>query len=126
MKLSSTAMSEVATAAKPSRRLAKTLRRLTVALTISVAVALLLTTHWGGDWVVLFLRTILIGLSATTAFALFEVWPRKLPRWFQRWALQVIAVGVFMPMTTFLIYILSTGRGAPPFWEDADRLRGWM
>ena len=67
----------------------------------------------------------LIGLSATTAFAFFEVWPRSLPPWLQRWALQVVAVGVFMPVTTVLIYVLSNPQGAPPFWESPARLSGW-
>ena len=60
------------------------------------------------------------------AFTLFEVWPRQLPRWFQRWALQVAAVGVFMPITTFLIYVLFTPRDAPPFWQESERVTGWL
>jgi signal transduction histidine kinase len=82
--------------------------------------------HWSSPPASLLLRTIIVGLSATTAFALFEVWPRRLPRWFQRWVLQVVAVGVFMPVTTLLIYVLSTPEGAPPFWENRDRMDGWM
>jgi LytS/YehU family sensor histidine kinase len=39
--------------------------------------------------------------------------------------LQVVAVGVFMPVTSTLIYFLSTDRGAPPFWQVADRWAGW-
>src|SRR6185312_2315655 len=73
----------------------------------------------------LFLRTGVVGLSATAAFALFEVWPRRLPSWLQRWALQVVAVGVCMPVTTVLIYVLSTPQGAPPFWETPSRMDGW-
>jgi LytS/YehU family sensor histidine kinase len=38
----------------------------------------------------------------------------------------VIAVGVFMPATTLLIYILATPAGAPPFWENPDRMSGWL
>ena len=102
------------------------MRRIAVAVTISIVVGLLLRTHSKIALSVLLLRTIIIGLSATTAFALFEVWPRRLPRWFQRWALQVIAVGVLMPVTTLLIYVLSTPRGAPPFWEESDRVTGWL
>src|SRR4029077_8649352 len=41
------------------------------------------------------------------------------------WALQVIAVGVFMPVTTLLIYLLSTPQGAPPFWMEQNRMDGW-
>ncbi|HYO14076.1 MAG TPA: histidine kinase [Thermoanaerobaculia bacterium] len=119
-------MSEAATAARPTGILAKTARRVAVALTISVGVGLLLLTHWKSSPSSLLLRTIILGLSATAAFALFEAWPRRLPRWLQRWALQVIAVGVFMPVTTLLIYALSTPGGAPPFWEDPARMSGWV
>ena len=118
------AMSELATAARPAGLIAKTARRVGVALTISIAVALLMMHNgWRGGP---FLRTIIVGLSATTAFALFERFPATLPPWIQRWALQVVAVGVFMPLTTLLIYILSTSRGAPPFWKVPERMNGWM
>jgi len=30
-----------------------------------------------------------------------------------------------MPAATFVIYILSTKAGAPPFWEDSDRFQGF-
>jgi len=105
---------------------AKTARRLAVALTISIAVGLLLMRSWTTPLSSLFLRTTILALSATAAFALFEVWPRTLPTWLQRWVLQVVAVGVFMPVTTLLIYIVSTPRGAPPFWMDRERMDGWM
>jgi Histidine kinase len=118
-------MSELTTVARPAGIIAKTSRRVAVALTISIGVGLLMMHGWRSSPSSLFLRTTIIGLSATTAFALFEVWPRRLPRWLQRWALQVVAVGVFMPVTTLLIYILSTRRGAPPFWEDSSRMDGW-
>jgi hypothetical protein len=108
------------------RIVVNTTRRAAVALTISVAVGLLmLTTSWSGPASALFLRTTILGLSATTAFALFEVWPRNLPRRLQRWMLQVTAVGVFMPVTTVLVYLLSTPAGAQPFWEDPARMNGW-
>ena len=119
-------MSELATATRPAGIIAKTVRRLAVALTISLGVGFLLANHWTTGALSVFLRTIIVGLSATAAFALFEVWPRRLPDWFQRWVLQVVAVGVFMPVTTLLIYILSTPRGAPPFWKVPGRMDGWM
>jgi hypothetical protein len=118
-------MSERATAAKPVGMIAKMSRRVSVALSMSIGVGLLIMHGWIGSPSSLFFRTIIIGLSATTAFALFEVRPRRLPRWLQRRALQVVAVGLFMPVTTLLIYILSTPRGAPPFWENSSRLDGW-
>jgi signal transduction histidine kinase len=121
-----TAMSEPATDPRPRGFLVKTLRRVAVALSISTAVWLLLSTHWTSSLSGLFVRTSLLALSATAAFALFEAWPRRLPRWLQRWVLQVFAVGVFMPATTLLLYILNTPEGAPPFWAIDDRRTGWM
>jgi signal transduction histidine kinase len=106
--------------------LAKTSRRLAVALTSAVSETHLLMGHWKSRTPSLLLRTAIFALSATIAFALFEVWPPRLPRWFQRWVLQVVAVGVFMPVTTLLIYILSTPHGAPPFWQVRSRMDGWM
>ena len=105
--------------------IAKTARRLAVALTLSIGVGVLMMHGWVSSLSSLFLRTIVLGVSATAAFALFEVWPRRLPPWLQRWALQVVAVGLFMPVTTVLIYVLSTPQGAPPFWENEARMDGW-
>src|SRR5262245_28523785 len=118
-------MSDAETPARPVALMAKTSRRVAVAVTIAIGVGLLLRHGWQGSPVGLFLRTSVLGLSTTTAVALFEVWPRRLPSWLQRWALQVVAVGVFMPVTTVLIYVLSTPHGAPPFWEIPSRMDGW-
>jgi LytS/YehU family sensor histidine kinase len=113
-------------AAQPAGFLVKTARRAGVALAISVCFALVMLGHWKSTAFILFYRSIIIGLSATAAFSIFEVWPRTLPRWLQRWVLQVVAVGVFMPVTTLLIYILSTPAGALPFWEEPGRVDGWL
>jgi hypothetical protein len=118
-------MSELATAARPAAIIAKTARRVAVALTMSMGVGLLMMNVWRGSPSSLFFRTIILGLSATAAFGLFEAWPRSLPQWLQRWALQVVAVGALMPVTTLLIYVLSTPHGAPPFWKDPERMNGW-
>lgn len=118
-------MSDIA-AAGPAGIIVTTSRRLAVALAISVAVGLLLMTHWQSPPSTVMVRTILLGLAATAAFALFEVWPRTLPRWMQRWVLQVVAVGVCMPVTTFMTYAVSTPEGAPPFWKVSGRLTGWL
>ena len=119
-------MSEVATAEEPAGSVANTSRRVVVALAISNAAGLLLLHGWNSRLSSLFLRTTILGLVAASAFALFEVWPRTLPRWLQRWALQVVSVGVSMPITTFLIYVVSTHEGAPPFWETPARLDGFV
>jgi signal transduction histidine kinase len=97
-----------------------------VAVAISTGGGLLLLHGWISHPSSLFLRTTLLGLAATSAFVLFEAWPQTLPRWFRRWALQVVAVGVSMPVTTLLIYFLSTPEGAPPFWDTPARLDGFV
>ena len=108
------------------RIVVKTTRRVAVALTMSIGVGFLMLHGWNSPPASLFLRTIILGLSATAAFTLFEVWPSSLPRWLQRWVLQVAAVGVCVPVTTLLIYVLSTPEGAVPFWENPARMDGWV
>ena len=98
-----------------------TTRRVAVGLTTSIAVALLMMTTWGGSRPALLLRAIVLGLAGTAVFSLVEAWPRRRPRWIERWALQVVAVGVAMPITTLLMYLLSTPQDAAPFWESPAR-----
>src|SRR5687767_15921244 len=100
----------------------KTTRRVAVAVTIAIGVALLLLILWKGPTSVLFLRAIVLALSATTVFSLFEVWPQRLPRGFERWILQVVAVGAAMPVTVFVMHRRAISPGAPPFFEDHN----WM
>jgi hypothetical protein len=111
---------------RPLSLLVKTTRRVTVGLTMAIGVGLLMSITWAGSRSSLFVRTMILGLSATAVFTLFEVWPRYLPRWLQRWVLQVVAVGMFIPVTTSLIYVLGTPHGAVPFWENPGRMSGWM
>ena len=111
---------------RPGFFVAKGWRRLSVALGISLAVALLLRSQWTSGLSPLLFRTVTLGLIAVLVFGLFEQWPKRLPQWLARWVLQVVGVGVAMPLTTVTIYILSTRAGAPPFWLDRDRAEGFM
>src|SRR6187397_2784036 len=99
--------------------------RVAVALAIAIVVGFAMMWSWGGSRSSLFLRTIIIGLSGATAFSLFEIWPRRLPRWLERWVMQVVAVGLTMPLATVSIYLLSTPQGAKPFWQEPSRWSGW-
>ena len=101
-------------------------RRLLVALALALAIALLLVSQWTNGFAPLLFRTVTLALAGVLVFSLFERFPRTLPRWLARWALQVVGVGVAMPLTTLAIYILSTKPGAPPFWMDKDRADGFM
>ena len=75
-------------------RIAKTVRRVAFALTTAIVVGLLLIVLWKGPLFLLFASTITLGLSATMVFSVLEGWPQRLPRWIQRWVLQVVAGGV--------------------------------
>src|SRR5688572_15640802 len=115
-------MSERATTAKPVGIVVKATRRVAIAVTIAIGVALLLLILWKGSTSALFLRAIVLALSATAVFSLFEVWPRRLPRGVERWILQVVAVGAAMPVTVFVMHRRATSPGALPFFEDHN----WM
>lgn len=100
-------------------------RRVALTLCLSIVLALPLALGWTSGALSLLERTIAIGFGAMLAFALFEQWPRRLPRWIARWVLQVLAVALSVPLVDFAIYVLSTPAGAPPFWQDSDRLTGF-
>ena len=111
---------------RPELALTRGWRRLCVALGLSLAITMLLRSQWTpGPWPLL-IRSVTLGLIALLVFGLFEQWPERLPRWLARWVLQVVGVGVAMPLTTLTIYILSTGAGERPFWLVKDRMNGWM
>ena len=101
-------------------------RRLLFTLCISLAFGLVLSLAWKSGIFSILDRTAALGLVAMLVFGLFEQWPKRMPTWFARWVLQVLSVAVAMPLATYLIYMLSTKNGAPPFWHDADRLEGFV
>lgn len=101
-------------------------RRLRVALGVSVAMGLPIGVGWESGLLSLLMRTCALGLLAVLAFGLFERWPARLPRRVARWALQVAAVALAMPVGTLAIYLLSTPAGAPPFWQDPSRGMGFV
>ena len=104
----------------------KTWRRLLVGLALSIALGLLLGIHWESGTSSALARTIAMGLTAILVFGIFEKWPKRLPRWLARWVLQVVAVGASMPAIMYVIYVLATEAGAPPFWKDQLRLQGFL
>lgn len=125
--MSETALVNPSAASKP-RGLALLLhpRRLRFGLIASLALALLLSLGWQSPVYTLFWRAGVVVGSAMLAFGLAEQWPARLPTWLARWALQVLAVALIIPVSTFLIYVLSTEAGAPPFWFDGARLGGYL
>ncbi|MEO8779515.1 MAG: histidine kinase [Rhodanobacter sp.] len=100
-------------------------RRVRATLFTSIVFGLLLSLSWdSGLWSVLF-DTVTIGLFAMLVFGLFEQWPKCMPTWFARWVLQVWGVALAIPLSTLTIYLLRSHAGAPPFWQDPDRLAGF-
>jgi sensor histidine kinase YesM len=97
----------------------------TVAILCSLIILLFSFGWTAGLWTLVF-RIFGVGTVLLLAFGLCEQWPRRLPKWLARWALQVIAVGVMVPISMFIAYVWSTAPGAPMFWHVPSRLEGFM
>lgn len=89
------------------------------------AVALLFGIDWRTSLFGLWARVIGIGLILLLVFGTLERWPRRLPRGVARWAVQVVGVGLAVPVCTVAVYLWSTPVGQPPFWEVETRLNGF-
>lgn len=100
-------------------------RRLRIPLALSVAMGLLLGIGWDSGLLSVMIRTVTLAMVGVIVFTMFERWPKRLPRVIARWVLQVLAVGAAMPIATFVIYVFSTEKNAPPFWSVSDRLEGF-
>ena len=102
-------------------------RRVVIALVLGALVGLVLSpTFVGGTppWQVM-AREMTVALAALIAFGIFEQWPRKLPAWIARWALQVCAVAVVIPPTALVIYLVITSGESVPFWKSQLRMNGF-
>jgi len=80
---------------------------------------------WEVPYLTLLMRMLIVGFVLLLTFGCFERWPRRLPKWFARWAFQVIAVALVMPFAAFLAYSLTTIGLHPAWWHDKDRLSGF-
>lgn len=69
-------------------------------------------------------RALLVGMTVMLAFGVFEQWPRRLPRWLARSALQLIGVAVTVPFAVLLAYWITSG-GDPQFATDEKRVMGY-
>ena len=99
--------------------------RLCFTLGFALGMGLLIGSGWDDGIRAAVVRTTALGLVAMLAFGVFEQWPRRLPHWIARWVLQVAAVAFAMPAATFVIWVVSTEPGAPPFWKETLRLEGF-
>lgn len=115
---------------KPGATLLGELRRIYAWARLRVVLAIcgiwiaLFSLSWETAYWILICRLLFLGFCGLTAFGVFEVWPRRLPQWFARWALQVIAVAVVVPIAVLLGYHFTTLGLDPPWWRDSKRLEG--
>jgi hypothetical protein len=98
-------------------------RRVVVALVASAVVGLLLSPMFTISTIRVITREMFVGLAALLAFGIFERWPRRLPTWIARWALQVLAVAIAVVVSVLSLYLVITPQ--PPFWKDEARLSGF-
>lgn len=98
--------------------------RLKVAGGVALVWSIPFTLTWETHHWILYARFALMVLFTLTAFGVFEVWPRRLPTWFARWALQVIAVAVAIPVAVLIGYTVTTIGLDPPWWKDGKRMSG--
>jgi len=99
--------------------------RLRVVLLASAVAAVIAQLTWEGSNAVLLLRLVAGGCCALLVFGLFERWPRRLPSWLARWALQVAAVAFQYPFAMALIYWLTTFGDPGPWYQDKTRMGGY-
>ena len=101
-------------------------RRVLTVTIICALFVLLFSFGWRPELWRLFARVYGVGFALFLVFGLLEQWPRRLPSWLARWALQVVGVGVTVPIAMFIASVLSTDAGAPMFWTDPKRLESFM
>src|ERR1700749_980728 len=92
-------------------------KRVCFTLGASVLLGLLLSPGRKPGTLLVTTRAVLLGLLAMLLFGLFEQWPKRLPAWLARWALQILGVALAIPLGVFAISRLWPDPGAPPFWN---------
>jgi signal transduction histidine kinase len=99
--------------------------RVRFTLAISALFGLVLSIGMEVSTLIVIGRAVLVGLTAMLAFGLFEQWPKRLPAWLARSALQLIGVAIAVPLGALLAYWITTG-GDPQFAQNQKRVMGYM
>lgn len=99
-------------------------RRVRFTLGISALFGLLLSLASETSTLIVVARAMMVGLAAMLAFGVFEQWPRRLPKWLARSALQLIGIVAAVPVAAALAYVITTG-GDPQFEQDQKRVMGY-
>ncbi len=96
--------------------------RLKVMLAICGFWMFLFSFTWTAAYWILPFRLAMMGFAVLTVFGLFEVWPRRLPRWMARWALQVLMVAAVIPFAVAISYQIAYAGLDPPWFKDPKKL----
>jgi hypothetical protein len=67
-------------------------------------------------------RMLAVGIATVFVFEVFAKWPAKLWLGVQRWVMQVLAVACAVPLTTLVLWSVTTPLKGWPFWQNGDRL----
>jgi len=81
---------------------------------------------WNAPYWMLAARLLFIGFSMLLVFGILETWPRRIPSWLARWALQVLGVALIAPFAAFLAYTLTLLPETLTWWTNKDRMGGWI
>lgn len=71
------------------------------------------------------LRSILVGLIALGVFGVLERWPRRMPRDWPRWALQILGVAAAIPPAMAIAYSVTSYGSTTPWYLDDLRTMGF-
>lgn len=100
-------------------------RRMKVMLITCFLLHLPILATWQASYAVLVGRVLFIGCVVLLAFGLFERSPTHLPAWISRWALQVFAVAVAVPISTAIAYAITTIGDPAHWWQNQNRMFGF-
>lgn len=99
-------------------------RRVRFTLAVSVVFGVLLSLTSQTATFIVITRVLIVGVAVLLAFALFERWPKRLPRWLARSALQLVAIAVVIPPSAAFAYALTTTNDEP-WYKDRGRVGGF-
>jgi signal transduction histidine kinase len=98
-------------------------RRIRFSLIAATPLGLMLSAGSTTATPIVVLRAWIVALVVMIAFGLFEQWPKRMPRRFARWVLQLIGVVVAVKIGAVMAYWITLG-GDPQFADNPKRMVG--
>jgi len=100
-------------------------RRVRFTLLAAVAFGLLHKLTNETAFIIVLARVMIVAMACLTAFGIFEQWPKRLPRWLPRAALQLGGVAAIVAPAALAAYVLTTG-GHPNWKHQPKRVTGYV